>query len=231
MLDTKSLSLEGVAGVILVVGLASAYFLGGNLSGSPESNSRDAAPKKAADAGKKSKKKRTAAVHQSAPPTELPRLPGGNEAFTGPVVTEPEREDPAFVAASIQAGAAAQEHRAKAKKAKKKAKNSAAPADITPAVASPIVKPARSKRPGTQIITPNADQEEGEWRVVGRRSKINTTDSTASYSTTSATDPSSPKEEIPPVMGLESSEIQHRKDATRCAFPLWNLQTECSYLI
>jgi len=214
--------LEGVASVILAVGLVSAYFLGGNLTGTSESKSQDAisqsTSKKVTDTGKKTKKKRTAAVHQSSPPVEQPRLPGGNESFTGPVeVTEPEPEDPALVAASIEAGVAAQEHRAKAKKTKKKVKSSATkPADATPAASASTAKSAKSKRSGAQIAAPDADGEgESEWRVVGRKSRANTTaDSAASYTTTSATEPGSPKEENPPAQSLESSEIQNPRDVT-----------------
>lgn len=206
----NSLTLEGIASVILAIGLVSAYFLGSSLTGSSEAKSREVASQPVSQAqtetGKK-KKKGKKEVAKIAEPVPQPRLPGGNENFSPtPAISEQDAEGPSAIVASLEAGAAAQENRVRVKKAKKKAKESATkqaqPMEAPINTPGTKTRAAKQKESAQQAIA-TQPEDESEWRVVGRSRKANTTaNSQASFTTASATDAGSPKDHGSPTTTL-----------------------------
>lgn len=205
ILDTSSITLESIASVILAVGLVSVYLFSGRSTGTAASHPPvPQVPQKPVNEGKK-KKKGKGADSDMAKPTQVPRFPGGNDSFgTSSAADEIATEDPALVVASLEAGVAAQEYRGKTKKSKKKTR------DRTPKQSQDIQPPTprlNQATPTTSIdkAPPFRRENEGEWRVVGRSRRADTTaESQASFTTTSGTD-GSPKEEVSNVDSVEIS--------------------------
>jgi len=123
-LSTSLITLESIASIILAVGLVSAYLFSGYLTGTNVSNPPvPQVPQKSIGEGKKKKKKGKGEELRDAKPIQSLRLPGGNDPFAiSPTTNDAATEDPALVVASLEAGAAAQEHRGKPKKKQKESK-------------------------------------------------------------------------------------------------------------
>lgn len=199
VLDT---SWEGIASAVVAVGLVSAYFLKGNFSNntSPEANSTSQPAPQQSDSKDKKKKKGKKPPPPSEP-VEYQNVPGG--ISLSPTAPDVAAEDSALIAASLDAGNVAQETRKKTKKAAKRAKEPTTkqpqapeqPTVVDTPAAAPKRKPVAKK--DTLANLPVAQpEEEGEWRKVERGRKgtgaSNITDSQASLTTASATDPGSP---------------------------------------
>lgn len=233
LFDTSGLTLEAAATVVLAVGLASAYFFGNNLKSSSlaETKSREATVEQKGATGGKKKKRGKNEDEESIKGKDEPRIPGGNENFfTGINTNEPGLEDSALIDASLEAGVAAQENR-KSKKSKKKAR------ERTPKPAQqiglpPATKPAATKKAPAPQPASTQRQDDGEWQVVDRSKRKNTTAaSQSSFTNASLTDSGSPKENVSPIRSTEdikSAAISGLPDFAletkvvnpkRCAFP------------
>jgi hypothetical protein len=192
--DLSSLTLEGIASIILAVGLVSVYFFGGNSTSTSEVQPNETTQLSTQDSSESRRKvkKGKNESNQSAQIVEQARLPGGNENFSPTLETnEPSADSPTLIVAS---GAAAQEHKGKSKKGKKKGKEIAAKqTQDTQNVSEQLPKPKTRPHAGSIAHAVPETENEGEWRVVGRSRKAdNTAESQASLTTTSVTDPGSP---------------------------------------